>query len=237
MKVNIGNYVSPINIEWVFDRYLEKMHKKDYWDINALDYTRLDKVVKWIIEQSQTVIDYTINKFYLNNKNRKIEVLIENHDLWSMDQTLSYIIHPMLIKLKESKNGIPMTDEADTPHIEKGKPVIEEVDSPHNLDYDLFGKGNENNFGHSDDKMAERWEWILDEMIYAFSTFDDKFLDQFHAGKIDYIFVKDETTGLSSMQKGPNDTHKFDHVGHDAAMIRRMNGLRLFAKYYESLWD
>ncbi len=38
---------------------------------------------------------------------QKIEVRIDKQDTWNMDTTLAYIIHPMLIQLKDTTHGYP----------------------------------------------------------------------------------------------------------------------------------
>ena len=66
----------------------------------------------------------------------------------------------------------------------------------------------------------ERWDWVMDEMIFAFeSKLDDKWKDQFYTSQ------------------EPDDTHKCDHEGMKVYQARISNGFRLFGKYYESLWD
>ena len=62
-----------------------------------------------------------------------------------MDHTLSLIIHPMLVKLKNSKAGCPYTDMEDAPNI------------------------------HDD---FERWNYILDEMIFAHNYVISDWLDE-----------------------------------------------------------
>jgi hypothetical protein len=39
------------------------------------------------------------------------------------------------------------------------------------------------------------------------------------------------------MDKGPKDTYKCDYEGLEAVEKRIQNGLRLFGKYFSSLWD
>ena len=46
-------------------------------------------------------------------KNRKIKVLIDKYDTWGMDYTLAYIIHPLLVQLKESMLVSPFIDDED----------------------------------------------------------------------------------------------------------------------------
>jgi len=41
------------------------------------------------------------------NSKRKVSVRIDKCDTWSMDNTLAYIIHPMLVQLKATQHGHP----------------------------------------------------------------------------------------------------------------------------------
>lgn len=80
-------------------------------------------------------------------KNRKIEVVIDSYDIWNLDHTLSLIIHPCLLKLRESKHGSPRVDNDDVP--EELRSEIDPVtwDEP---------------------TVHEKWSWVLDEMIWSF---------------------------------------------------------------------
>ena len=40
-------------------------------------------------------------------KERELSVVIEDHDMWNLDHTLSLVIHPSLLKFKEKLNGHP----------------------------------------------------------------------------------------------------------------------------------
>ena len=83
----------------------------------------------------------------------------------------------------------------------------------------------------------ESWEWVMDEMIFAFeSKLDDEWKDQFYTGQIDHKWKQLEN-GMSEMIKSPDGTYKCDHEGMKAYQARISNGFRLFGKYYESLWD
>ena len=128
-------------------------------------------------------------------KNRAVKVEIEPHDTWNMDVTLAYIIHPMLVQLKETKHGAPMVENSDVP---LGMEMSEEA-------MDKFRNGE------TDGKFFDRWDWVLDEMIWAFEQVKlGQELDQPYIGKW-----------------GMGD--KYDE--------RKSNGFRLFGKYYEALWD
>ena len=147
-------------------------------------------------------------------------VKIDRWDTWSMDHTLADIILPMLKQLKETKHGAPFTDDEDVPeylrsHMAQPKENEWDTDSLHFM----------------------RWDWILDEMIWAFEQkvdddaegqfFDHSAYDGSRLGDQEYL--DDITNNLSKV--------KYDKAGHEAWSQRKANGFRLFGKYYENLWD
>lgn len=87
-------------------------------------------------------------------------IIIHKWDTWSMDHTLSYIIVPMLIQLKDTKHGAPNVDYDDVP--EELRPSEEWIKR---YNYD----------GETDPYFFIRWDWILDEMIWAFTYKRDNF--------------------------------------------------------------
>jgi hypothetical protein len=143
-------------------------------------------------------------------------VKIDFWDTWSMDHTLADIVLPMLKQLKETKHGAPMTDDEDVPDNLKStsaKPKEEEWDT--------------------DEFHFQRWDWILDEMIWAFkqkATDDDEspFFD--HSENEPGGFPWDRDGNYVSKTK-------VDWEGLKAHQARKTNGYRLFGKYYEALWD
>jgi hypothetical protein len=88
------------------------------------------------------------------------QITIHKWDTWSMDHTLSYIIVPMLIQLKDTKHGAPNVDYNDVP--EELRPSEEWIKR---YNYD----------GETDPYFFIRWDWILDEMIWAFTYKRDNF--------------------------------------------------------------
>ena len=157
-----------------------------------------------------------------SKKERTIKVHIDRWDTWSMDHTLAYIILPMLKQLKETKHGAPYVDLKDVPKELHGKKLTK--------------KQKDN--GEVDDKHFERWDWVLDEMIFAFETKvdDGRWEEQFETGTSDIQWKKLEN-GNSEMIRGPNDTREYDWEGRKKYQERISNGFRLFGKYYENLWD
>lgn len=168
---------------------------------------------------------------YPKKGERKVKIHIDKFDTWGMDTTLSMIIVPMLHQLKKTKHGYPYTDPEDVPHIGEGK------------------RENEYDF---DENAEARWDWILDEMIWAHEqVIDENAEDQFHSGKIDIVWVpveeeedatvvrkgKKKKPKFYEMEHGPNHTHKWDKEAWEKWDARKRNGLKLFGKYYQNLWD
>ena len=121
------------------------------------------------------------------------EIVIHSWDTWSMDHTLALIILPMLKQLKATTHGAPAVEFQDVP--EELHPVNPEEDSQN---------------GETDGNYFKRWDYVLDEMIYAFDCKANK--DETYMRFDDLEEMKREQSRIS-------------------------NGFRLFGKYYENLWD
>jgi hypothetical protein len=139
-----------------------------------------------------------------------------------MDATLGYIILPMLKQLRRRQHGAPHTDDNDVP--------------VHLRSYSAAKKENE---WDTDDFHFMRWDWIIDEIIWTFEQIhpDYDWETQYHTGISDIKFVPCEDGENHEMVRGPNDTHVFDKEGYMAHQARISNGLRLFGRYYQGLWD
>ena len=174
------------------------------------------------------------NKYQSWQESRRVNVHIDSWDVWSMDATLAEIALPMLLMLRDKKHGAPNVDPEDVPeNLRPGKLEIEQY----------------NTDGTTDELFFKRWEWVMDEMIWAFSehTKDwDEAEGSFHTGTIDFLSVPIDEAGNEvakedakyfRMDRGPNDTSHFDKAGYEAWLNRKQNGFRLFGKYYTSLWD
>lgn len=151
---------------------------------------------------------------------RKVKIHIDKWDTWSMDHTLSLIILPMLKQLKASKHGAPHVDDEDVPD------ELKSTTAP----------AKENDWD-TDDNHFKRWDYVLDEMIWAFENIaSGDWEQQFHTGVHDSYFEKLEN-GNYLMVKGEKDTSHFDLEGCKVYDARISNGTRLFGKYYRGLWD
>jgi hypothetical protein len=202
-------------------------------------YTILEKVFFWReIDYDEPVIDRWSDRLkplcvaaqkFLDFVHPKIEyVKIDHYDTWSMDHTLAHIVLPMLKQLKKYKHGSPLVDDEDVP---EGIGLRSTEAGPKENEYD------------TDDNLHKRWEWVMDEMIFAFECkLDDSWEDAFREGEIDIKSVPcawDENgkPTLYSMENGPNDTYKCDYEGMQVVHDRIQNGFRLFGVYFQSLWD
>jgi hypothetical protein len=229
MKVEIGpyvNYIGPYQIAdvlcfWVKavpDKY--GVPRKPEWIHDFGTWLATDKNGNdsWLTKLCQ----------WINFKRkRKVKVRIDKHDTWNMGETLAYIILPMLKQLKATKHGSPHVDDEDVP---------EELRStsapPKENEYDI------------DANHHKRWDWVLDEMIWAFEQLhpDNDWEEQYRKGNIDIKFVpcewdNDGNPILYQMEKGPNDTYKCDYEGIRKHEERIRRGTMLFGKYYQALWD
>jgi hypothetical protein len=161
--------------------------------------------------------NFLYEKFGIGNE-PKVSVHIDDFDTWSMDHTLAYIIEPMLKQLKLTKHGAPNVDNKDVPKELRSDAIEGDVSVTH----------------------FKKWDWVLDEMIFAFESKHNDWEEQFCSGEHDVAWIEiteGKLKGHSEMVKGPNDTFKIDWKGRTAYQKRITNGFRLFGKYYENLWD
>jgi len=130
---------------------------------------------------------------------RTVYVRIDPWDTYSLDTTLATVILPALQAMRREGYSAPIVSNEDVPvelHASESIAASDDVD----------------------DNYFKRFEYVLDEMIWAFSAIygdgvsDDQYFEYIDGG------LKVDTEGLEAH----ND--------------RVANGLRLFAKYYKSLW-
>ena len=238
MKVKIGpykNWFGPYQLAELLMFWVPK-EKDEYGIPHTAD--RVHKFGEWLahgsIEPEPEVGDihkwgdrphtwlYKFLSWVHSKQERTIKVHIDRWDTWSMDSTLAYIVLPMLKQLKETKHGAPFVDPKDVPKELHGKKLTK--------------KQKDN--GELDDKHFERWDWVLDEMIFAFETKvdDGRWEEQFETGESDLQWKKLED-GNYQMVNGPNHTREYDWEGRKKYEERISNGFRLFGKYYQNLWD
>ena len=213
--------------------YLNKY--KNHW---ISPYTICEKICFWReidydepwVKVVNTILEpvMTLRMKFLELVCPRIEyVKLDRWDTWSMDHTLALIVLPMLKQLQETKHGAPSVDDEDVPDELKSTSA-----QPKEKD----------EYPETDNNYFKRWDWVLNEMIWAFEQeLDDSWEDQFIHGKseIDWKLVsgsEDDDSGMYEMiQKNPE--YWVDREGIRLYNDRINNGMRLFGKYYRGLWD
>jgi hypothetical protein len=206
-------------------------------------YTILEKVFFWReIDYDEPVIERWSDRLnplcvaaqkFLDFVHPKINyVKIDRYDTWSMDYTLAHIILPMLKQLKEKQQGAGFVDDADVP---EGIGLRSTEALPKENEWD------------TDSNHFARWNWVMNEMIFAFECkIDDSWEDAFREGEIDMLWVPVDVHGNEvpkgdhnyfQMKDGPKNTYKCDYDGMKLVQNRIDNGFRLFGRYYQNLWD
>jgi hypothetical protein len=201
-------------------------------------YTILEKVFFWReIDYKEPLIDKWSDRLnpicealrkVLDVVHPKIDYAkIDYWDTWSMDSTLAPIILPMLKQLKATKHGSPFVDLEDVPeHLRTTG--TQEYEEQSVFDFYKEDKSYDDDYPN----IHARWEWVLDEMIWAFEqkVDDDAEGRFFDHSECDDKFPWDNDSNYQSKLK-------VDWVGLKAWQKRKENGFRLFGKYYEGLWD
>ena len=171
-----------------------------------------------------------------SKKKRRIEVKLDRWDHWNVDGTLSPIILPLLKQLKEHKHGSGMVDLEDVPEHMR-------TTTTENWDAQKCFEFYEKEAPEGYD-VHSRWDYVLDEMIWAFEQLqpDYDWEAQYSQGEIDWLSVpcKWDANGkvlAYEMQEGPDHTYKVNWEARMKHQERISNGLRLFGKYYQNLWD
>ena len=193
MKIKIGPYPN----RWMSNIHTRYMNKKYGYVDWPTEYTRFERFLEKFEDIMQSIYNCTINLF-LDRREQKVKIHIDHWDTWSMDHTLALIVLPMLKQLKATKHGAPWVAVTDVP--KELRPTKKQL-----MDYQKDGT--------TDPKFFERWNWVLDEMIYAFDS---------KANKDDVYMRFDIKTQREAI---------------DAEQERISNGFRLFGRYYENLWD
>ena len=197
MKVKIGNYVSWSTPEQLLIEWLKPI-------IGEKRYEKLEDFV----EPGMDLLRPITSWFYSKRK-RKIDVKIDDFDVWGMDHTLSLIILPMLRRLKEVKHGYPSTADEDVPaHLRRDVIGGEDADAEFMAGY-----------------CPQRWDWIMDEMIWAFESLAEDSIEKYYSD-----------VEVEGWDKSYGNTW-VDNKNMRLDADRTANGFRLFGKYYQGLWD
>lgn len=216
MKVYIGPYYHWFQpARWYKDWILWAYGFGYKCDYEKIDTVELEKLTDSIHDSWAYSTIMAVERWF-DQAPRKISVKIHNYDVWGMDHTLALIALPMLKLLKEKKQGSPFVDDDDVPEELRSTaaPPVEEYDT--------------------DENHHKRWDWVMDEMIWAFEQILNEDADsQFH---YDLDPTKPRLApGISfdeAMRRGG-----WDKDGATAFYHRKRAALMLFGKYFEALWD
>jgi hypothetical protein len=212
MDIKIGGYPNRL----ICNIHTRHMNKK----YGFLDWPKVQGHEDYVLEAIEDAVQSVYNVFnwiWFDRRTQKIKVHIDKWDTWSMDHTLAHVIHPMLVQLKATNHGAPNVDADDVPkELRATKKQLA-----------AYGKT-----GDVDPKHFERWDWILDEMIWAF---EQKLRDNWEGDYYEY-----RELGMEE-DKGDNQFGLKlvweDEEGRAAHQKRMTAGFKLFGKYYENLWD
>lgn len=169
-----------------------------------------------------------IGKYPKNcSKKRKIEVKIDEYDVYSLDETLCYVILPALKLFKKIKHGAPNVSNEDVPE-------------------ELRNTNEKENF-LLDTHFFDRWDCVLDQMIWSFSELSRDWERDYYSGESRFKSIPVDENGnevakkkakyFEMRQNETKDTFKIDHAGMEKHREKIQDGLRLFAKYYTALWS
>jgi hypothetical protein len=143
---------------------------------------------------------------------RRVKIVIDPYDTWSMDHTLALIIVPMLKQLRATKHGAPFVDDEYVPEHLRSTAA-----PPTENEWDV------------DDNHFKRWDYVLDEMIWAM----EQIVDHDNEGLFfDHSEVDEEADLMEQVAQ-----IKCDLPALDAHRKRITNGTKLFGIFFQDLWD
>lgn len=159
---------------------------------------------------------------WFNRRERKIRIRVDKYDAWNLGDTVAMLALPLMYEFKrQGINGAPAVDDEDVPL------YLRSTAAPPLTDC-------EKQTGGVDKLWHQRWNWVVDEIIWALEQVNDIDSDsQFHSD-VDPDKPRDEP-GISFQESIKRN--KYDFEGHKAFCERKRNGLRLFGKYLEALWN
>jgi hypothetical protein len=206
MKVKLGPYTNWIGPYQIAEKLL--------WWLDRYEDNRVHKLGKWLSQDRHGKDSYLLRfcQWVNSFKKRQEYVRIDRYDAWNADHTMAVIIAPLLKQLRATKHGSGYIDDADVPeHLRSTA-----APKPEN-DWD------------SDANLHKRYEWFLDELIWAFEQHakddeESKFYDHSESNK-----EPDLMKSITLL--------KVDTEGLKAHQQRKQHAFTMFGKYFQTLWD
>jgi hypothetical protein len=154
----------------------------------------------------------SIGRYPKGDTPRRVKITIDPYDTWSMDHTLALIIVPMLKQLKATTHGAPFVDDEYVP-----EHLCSTAAPPTENEWDV------------DDNHFKRWDYVLDEMIWAMEQIAN---DDSESKFYDYSEVDEEADLMEQIAQ-----MKCDREGLQKHYDRIANGTKLFGIFFQNLWD
>lgn len=211
MKVVIGpyrNWIGPYQIADAIFFWQDKYSDTCKWA------QRASNLGDWLALDKHGDPSYLARfcEWLHSKRKRQVYIRIDKYDSWSADSTIALIALPLIKQLQATKNGSGFIEDIDVPeHLRSTSAPIK------NNEWDL------------DDNFHKRYEWFLDEVIWALSCVvsDDDTDKYYEHGEPIKGETMMETIGRI----------KVDREGLDAHYARKQHALMMFGKYFETLWD
>jgi len=219
MKVYIGPYTSWIGPYQIAEKLL-------FW-LDKDDDRRVHNFGTWLADKKDGS-DTVLTKFcqwVQSKKSRKVKIHIDNYDYWNAHNTASLILEPLLKKLRVAKHGSGFIDDEDVPDELKSTsatPLTEE----------------EKNQGSTDNNFHARYEWALNEIIWAIEQDNAEWEDQYWKTHPELDLTDyPEDAGKTTIPVRWKVEGECDWEGLKAHQERINRGFKLMGKYWQTLWD
>jgi hypothetical protein len=150
-----------------------------------------------------------------NTEGKRDFIKIDPWDSWNGDNTIARIAAPIVKQLMETKQGAPHVDNEDVP------------ESLH-MTPEAYKEYSED--GRTDEDWFKRYDYVLGEIYWGLNELatDQK---EYYAN-FDHTEVDESLPLMDQVNQV-----KIDKVALEMYDRRMKNSLRLFGKYFQSLWD
>ncbi len=210
MRVKIGPYLTWWGPYQIADLVFGNPEK--YPDTTTWRHRAAERLGDWLAKDRHGGDSWFARacQWIYDRRQRQVYVHIDNYDVWNMDETLRHIIGPMFVLLKSKKQGYGLIADEDVPE------HLHSTHAPAECEWELDGNAE------------KRYEWVLDELIWAFCTDHEQARAKFW----DHSAVDDRADLNTQVHQ-----LRVDREGLDAYEARLGKAYQLFGKYYQTFWD
>lgn len=233
MKVYIGPYKKYYGVHAIVEAIFFWQERYPSRELESRwDYVLSYKLSDYL---SETWVNTFLQKINDLRPKRKIKIKIHKYDSWNLDGTLTPIILPLLKQLRATKHGSGFIEMEDVPEYMRTTST-QEYEAQSVFEFYKMDSQQEENTKYN---VHHRYDWVLDEMIWAFEQLQPgvDWEDQYWIVHPEMDFTQHpEDEGSSTVPVRWKVQGECDWVGRQAHQDRISNGLRLFGKYFETLW-